>query len=158
MAKPRIDSIGIRVEMDEYPDLSWLGEYTDHPSQKDWDRGMVIERRAGSREYKYFVGGSEPDYVERDYERMEAYNRGDWYMTGVIAEAEVSYPMGQRGHRRIERFSSGGLWGIESDSGDYFREVAQEQLHELKKHLKQFGVSLSNFKTLAEEALDDMEY
>ena len=91
------------------------------------------------------------EYGKNDFERMEGLNRGDWHFCGVYAQAEVSYPVGRDGCRRIERLRSGGLWGIESDSGE-LHEVAEEQLQELRDHLRVFNVNLSNFDELAEEA------
>ena len=94
-------------------------------------------------------------YGLQNYKRMEGLNNGDWFYTGVMAEAEVSYPI-EGGSERIERFTSGGLWGIESDSSnDYIKQVSQGELADLKEHLKQFNVDLSNFDELAAEALAD---
>ena len=60
---------------------------------------------------------------------------------GIVAVAEVSYPIGG-GSRRIEWFSSSGLWGIESDSSEeYLTEVEKEELADLKDHLTHFGVN-----------------
>lgn len=63
-------------------------------------------------------------------------------MMGCTAKAEVSYSVGQ-GSRRSEWFTSGGLWGIESDSEQsYLSEVEQEQLNDLRSHLEQFGIAM----------------
>ena len=60
---------------------------------------------------------------------------------GLVAEATVSRPAG-RDSRRMQRFTSMGLWGIGSDSSDdYLQEVAAEELSDLKRHLTAFGVS-----------------
>jgi len=76
---------------------------------------------------------------------MERLNRGDWGFIGIVAEADVKYPIGG-GNYRIERLTSGGLWGIESDGGkDYIQEIESEQLQDLKEHLKTFNVSIRNF-------------
>lgn len=93
----------------------------------------------------------EPDdeYYAADKARLDAYDRGDWHMEGVTAVAVVSYPIGQ-GSRRMEEFSSGGLWGIENDRTQYHEEqVSLQELHDLKEHLERFGVDTANFWELA---------
>ena len=50
-------------------------------------------------------------YTRQDYERMESLNAGNWCFVGIRAEAEV-----QLTGDLIQRITSGGLWGIESDS------------------------------------------
>lgn len=85
-------------------------------------------------------------YVRQDYERMEDLHRGDWCFIGIRAEAEVmpntvlDTPDGKKWHGVVQRVTSGGLWGIESDSGEsYFSEVEQEELSNLKDELKAYG-------------------
>jgi hypothetical protein len=156
--KVRIDKIVIVHEMDTNPDASYLGEYTSEPGLD----GRTIDRKkrgdAGQNEYRCFVAemsGEEtgnPGSVEQDYQRMESLQRGDWYLMGIQAKAELSYDIGQ-GNRRIERMQSGGLWGIESDSdADYIVEIEQNELMDLRSHLEVFGVDCSNFDELAEKA------
>lgn len=59
---------------------------------------------------------------------------------GLVAEATVSRPAG-RNARRMQRFTSMGLWGIDSHSSDdYLEDVAAEELSDLKHHLAAFGV------------------
>lgn len=163
---PRIDDIVIHRETDTTADLSELGNYGDEPkdhciicygehkSKFVGDLGEDDELPERSREYRFFeayAGGEKPDlrpdseyrkYALQDYERMTRYNKNEWCYVGVYAEAEVSYPISSQGDRRVERFSSGGLWHIESDSDEsYFSEVEQEQLDDLKRHLAKFGVT-----------------
>ena len=77
-------------------------------------------------------------YTREDYERMERLNRGDWRYLGIRVEAQVQ----THGQSTIQRISSGGLWGIESDSErSYFDEVAQDELRELKNELLAIGFS-----------------
>jgi hypothetical protein len=113
-----------------------------------------------SREYDYFrpySGGEEEGteeyikYGKQDFKRMEEYTRGEWCFIGINAYAEVSYSIGN-GNRRLETFTSSGLWGIESDSGEYLEEVAEEELTDLKSHLEQFNVNISDFDEKAKEA------
>jgi hypothetical protein len=91
-------------------------------------------------------------YGMQDFKRMEGFNQGDWSFIGVIAEAEVSYPMDSKGNRRMEIFTSSGIWGVESDSGDYLKDLEEEELADLYGHLRKFKVNLSTWNEKAEEA------
>lgn len=111
--------------------------------------------RWDNRQYRYFnpsgnYDGDTPEniieYTRQDYERMEAMSRFDWHYVGVRAEAEYSlgvagHDSAGRAHYLIQKLSSGGLWGIESDAGDYFAEVEAEQLSELRSQLSAIGFS-----------------
>lgn len=108
-----------------------------------------------AREYRYFVPSDNykglpseeiKKYTMQDYKRMESLNRGDWCYIGIRADAEIgigdlkNYPA--RFDCTVQKITSGGLWGIESDSGqDYFEEVEGEQLAELKSQLLTLGFS-----------------
>jgi hypothetical protein len=88
-------------------------------------------------------------YTRQDYDRMESLNAGNWYFLGISAEAEIGIPDTYRrvhpldpGSMTLQRITSGGLWGIESDSNKSdFAEVEQEQLSELRAQLKALGFS-----------------
>lgn len=76
-------------------------------------------------------------YAEQDYDRMEAYNRGEWCCYGVRATAEV-FVNGVRQNLR-----SAGLWGLDSDSEEsYFAEVEEEQMEELRDILAALGATV----------------
>ena len=72
---------------------------------------------------------------------MESLNNGQWCFIGIRAEAE--YSIGEsHGSRLMQDVSSGGLWGIESDSDKgYFEDVEKEELGELRKQLEGIGFS-----------------
>jgi len=169
-----LDSISVKQELDTADDLSWIGTYTD-----TWEDHYIctvcgdflgdhdhLGCYYSPRGWKYFApyaGGEKPDskyyreYALQDYNRMVAYNRNDWWMIGIIAEAVVSYQI-NRHDKRLECFTSCGLWGIESDSdGKYIEQEARNQLDDLKDHLSRFGVDLSNFDGLAEKALAEAD-
>jgi hypothetical protein len=81
----------------------------------------------------------DPDtsYLEQDEfeERLAAYQNGDFTFVGVRAEADVVIG------GVSQTLTSGGLWGIESDSGkEYIEEVAGEEYSELRKILTEVGV------------------
>ena len=113
--------------------------------------------------FKPYAGGETPGseeyrtYGMQDYKRMECLAHGDWQFIGICAEAQVSRPIGD-GCRRLQTLTSGGLWGIESDSDRaYLVDVAQEQCLDLRAHLAAFGVPLDIFQTLADEAINNMD-
>lgn len=113
----RVDSIRIEWLLDECPDLSHL-----------------------TQDYAGTPRHEAEKYMEQDARRFQAFNDGQWHMSGCRAVAEVSYPIGN-GSRRLERFTSGGLWGIESDSDAAHKaEIESEQIKELQAHLAQFNV------------------
>ncbi len=77
-------------------------------------------------------------YTRQDYERMEDYNANGWCYVGLRAVAKYQTAFGSP----IQTLSSGGLWGIESDSdASYFAEVAGEELAQLRTELKALGFS-----------------
>lgn len=139
--------------MDEDPDTSWIGEYTNSPSPEAFIRvgehagkqvkelGEDDELPSRGREYLYFLPartGEEtgnPESPKQDFERMESLNVGQWCFVGIIAKAVVISAQGV-----TQTIRSGGLWGIESDSGkDYLGEVARDELDSLRVELETFG-------------------
>jgi|WetSurSiteA1Bulk_404760.scaffolds.fasta_scaffold50484_3 hypothetical protein len=85
--------IGIKEEMDDSPDTSYL------------------------------VG-----------DRLKEYQAGEFYYLGIQAKAEII------AGGVIQFITSGGLWGIESDSGDgYLKTVGAEQMEEIKAVLLELG-------------------
>ena len=76
-------------------------------------------------------------YLEQEEfeERLAAYKNEEFSFLGVHAEADVTI------EGVVQTLTSGGLWGIESDSGDeYIEEVAVQEYEELRKILKTIGV------------------
>ncbi len=139
MAVCKILGVKVHKDVDDCPDTSWIGEYhSDH-------RDGAIDRKErgdmGRNEYRFFLPAmtaeqtGNPDSPEQDYARMEGYNRGDWGMIGIWAEAEVVLT-----GNTVQHIRSGGLWGIESDSdNDYLDQVECEQLAELREQLFAIG-------------------
>ena len=158
MKHKRILSVRVKRDVDTDPDLSWLGEYSSTPKGKD-----VIDRQErgdmGRGEYRYFTPAmtgeqtGNPDSPEQDYARMETYNRANWCMLGIWAEAEVqTHNCGV-----IQKIRSGGLWGVENDSdAAYLATVAHEELAALASELeamdftkRQIKAALANPEVLA---------
>lgn len=107
-----------------------------------------------SREYRYFnpnwqnyKGDAEENirkYCRQDFDRMESLNDQQWCYLGIRANAEITIPSGRgrNGCATIQHISSGGLWGVESDSGrDYLESIHKEELAELKSQLLALGFS-----------------
>jgi hypothetical protein len=141
----KIDQVEVLwVEDDSQPDF--LGTYSNEPEEGAIDREALGERRA--HEFRYFnpanYDPNHPEYALADYRRYQSFCDGEWTLQGCVARAVVSYPIGG-GVRRMEVFSSGGLYGIESDSSVlYTLEVSIEQLEDLKRHVQIFGIPWSN--------------
>jgi len=112
---------------------------------EDFDQ-VGVER---GRTFRYFNSGSvdksntdeeNRTYAMQDYKRMTDYGNG-WACVGVRAEARIAIPNGN-GSATLQTIKSGGLWGIESDSGDdYFTEVGNDELADLKTQLHALGFS-----------------
>ncbi len=83
-------------------------------------------------------------YVRQDYERMEDLNKGNWCFMGVRADCEVQLtPFGT-----IQHITSGGLWGIESDSEEsYIESVEKDELADLRTQLRALGFSTRAIST-----------
>ncbi len=173
----RILEVKIKHMVDESPDTSWLGEYSDTP-ETDFaiDRATDMffgdidsdenEQGFHPRQYRYFNPGSVEKFdpsatwipasetdkkaywnkamrsnAQQDYNRMEAYGRGEFGFLGIMATADIAVPTAP-GNATVQHITSGGLWGVESDSGDtYLTEIEQEQVSELKEQLTALGFS-----------------
>lgn len=132
-------------EQDAYPDLSFIGEYSNQPG----DKAHTVDREKRGdmnlHEYRYFIAamsGAETGNrlsVWQDYKRYEAYNNGDWCMMYIRAKVTLEIPMGN-GHTITQEIESPGLFGIESDSDDdYFAEVFKDECAVLEEMLKAMG-------------------
>lgn len=75
-------------------------------------------------------------YVAQDFDRMESLYAGNWSYIGIRAEAKIVV------NGTIQTISSGGLWGIESDSDEsHFAEVGADELADLRTTLHEMGFS-----------------
>jgi len=79
----------------------------------------------------------EPDTSFLEGERREEYERGDFKFVGIRAEAEVVI------EDVVQTLTSGGIWGVESDSSGHIRMLAEEEYSDLRKILITIGVSTS---------------
>jgi hypothetical protein len=70
------------------------------------------------------------EHQEQADERMRAWRRGDWYYCGVRAVAHCLIV--NNGVGTLLNLESPGVWGVESDAGEYLNELYREQVDELK--------------------------
>lgn len=144
--KPTLDEIVCYHILDDSPDLSFIGEFSDTPGKG------AIDHRArsgeGNRTFQYF-NPANPEYAEQEYKRMMEFERCEVGHIGIKAEATIWLDAGGDA-KKMQIISSGGLWGIESDSEpSYFKEIEADQIEELRGYLEQLNVDMSNFDALA---------
>lgn len=141
----RVSKITIKHMIDETPDVSFMEttpEYHYGEDGRDWQHVSEEEKRKVIEQYGS-IWNACVAYAEQDAERLAAFNRGDWNMIGIMAEAEVLIPEDTIPGPSwlIQHITSGGLWGIESNSGEeYFAEVEKEEITQLKGHLKTLNI------------------
>lgn len=107
------------------------------------ERSGETEYPPCGREYRFFVpyaGGETQgtaDYKKyglQDFARMESLNRGDWHHVGIVASVTLETDDGF-----TKTIESGGIWGVESDAGDYLQELAREQIDEIRAAVAPYG-------------------
>jgi len=81
-------------------------------------------------------------YCCQDAQRLIDYERDEWHMTGVIAKADITTPNGI-----THVISSGGIWGIDSDSDDSsVNQIIGEEIYSLSEELSYLGFQESIIK------------
>lgn len=90
------------------------------------------------------------DAMEAAETRMAEWESGDWRYIGVIARAHLFIPCGG-GSFACYTLDSPGLWGIESDSGDYLREVFAQEKEQLREHLATLAAAMIRPADMVEE-------
>lgn len=88
--------------------------------------------------------------LDKATQRLDGWAHDRWNYVGVQAKAILFIPIGGSDFATYE-ITSPGLWGIESDSGDYLREVFAEQKAELRANLETLARALLGVDALAEE-------
>jgi len=82
------------------------------------------------------------EWIDQDHHRLETY--GDlWVCVGVeaIAYLSVLLKSGPKGFAICQTIKSGGVWGIENDSGtEYLREEGENELAQLRNILTALGM------------------
>ena len=113
--------IVVTLEPDSWPDLSWIGEFSNTPED-----GAIDHEHGNSRTVDYF-NSANIEYAKENYDRMMAYQNGHWHMMVIVASA---YKSGVELGREA-------LSSVESDSEqayiDYTAlELADEAITEAK--------------------------
>ena len=135
----KINRIIIKHLIDENADLSYLGEFSDRRKNQG---KYTINHGQQPLGYKYFNADNVDNMkqAKQNYERMIDYNKGNWWMIGIKAEAEIE--TGNMNFRLLNTIKSSELWGVNSDCDDSeFKEIEDERLDELKDVLRKLGFS-----------------
>lgn len=123
--------VAVKQEQDPSPDVSWL--------------------EPGGR------GTDDPETAALDAARLESYYRDEWTMVGVYAAAEILVSTAAGAF--IQTIRTGGLWGIESDSGaDYFATVGREELEQLAAMLEEIGATAEQLEEVRSADAAPAEY
>jgi hypothetical protein len=155
--RAKLESIEVKIVPEEYPDLSYLEtKYVYEPvgrcpwSGKFTPAELIIESscRYSNEDVRKYGIKKILSCIRADEDRLRTYEEGVWTMCGIYAEATILIPCGTDGTMKIETIRSGGLYGIESDSGDkYLREIGDEQIAELKSYLETLNVETDGVDT-----------
>ncbi len=89
-----------------------IGRETEFLRREDATRAAYAAHKATFPSERAYAAAA----AESDFQRMHAFAQGELEFVGVIVRAK----------RAGIELGSASLWGIESDSGDYFEQVAQE--------------------------------
>lgn len=81
--------------------------------------------------------------------RMAAFKRGAWGYVGVICRATIMLPIGGASFRMMT-MDSAGIWGIESDAGDYLQTVFEEEKAGLLDELRNLGNAIMSDDYISE--------
>ena len=145
--KKKINKIIINYIPDNDADLDWLGKFSQEPGK------FAVKHDGGSRSYPFFNAENVENMkqAKENYKRMMEFENGIVSMYGVKATAEI-YTSNDGKAWLINKVSSGGLWGIESDNEEkYLKEIEVEQLDELKDVLLALGFTAKEFATAPRE-------
>lgn len=119
-------------------EMSWRDYDRAVKLERDCDRWLVLtngnsyleQRQAFERFGRGMADFLARYSIARDVERVRGFLRGDWWTCGV----EVTAWLGG------VQLGAASLWGIESDAGAYFdevaREVAADALHEASRNAR----------------------
>lgn len=105
----------------------------------EWDEGFWPSRDKNAAGYVL------PENYESEHakakERMRAWSHDEWRYIGIAARAHISIPSGQ-GSFTTYTLDSAGLFGLESDCGDYLNDVFQEEKDALLADLQRLGMAI----------------
>lgn len=143
---PIVKRVWVERVTDENPDLSWL-------ESKIEDGKIVSSVRYTDDDIKKYGLAKVQKWVDEDTKRLDDYGK-TWYMTGIIAKAEVLIPKKTvPPSYQVQKIQSGGLWGIESDSdAASLKEFVDEQLADLSENLDAMSLLTADAKKLINKA------
>lgn len=133
----KINKVIVERIPDYDTDLSYLGTFGN-------EAGKFAVKHDGNRnDYPYFNADNVENMkqAKQNYNRIMKYDSGELCDYGVKATAEV-YTSQDGKSWKIDKITSGGLWGLSSDgSTAEFDSEAENQRAELTDILKEFGFS-----------------
>ena len=94
------------------------------------DAGFWPSRDPNDAGYTPLTGAEFEEAWQAAQDRMDAWKRDEWHYVGVICRATFHVPVGGNSFA-VYTLESPGLWGVESDAGDYLTSVFEEQKTEL---------------------------
>jgi hypothetical protein len=105
---------------------------------------------------------NDPDtsYMDQDgFEDLKrSYENGDFFYIGIKAEAEILTSHNGK-EWLINTITSGGLWGIESNSDEsHLESIRMEEEHDLKAVLLKFGFSDGEITKALDESETTTDY
>jgi hypothetical protein len=148
MLKKKINKIIINYIPDYDADLDWLGKFSQEPGK------FAVKHDGDRNSYPYFNAANVENIKEakQNYKRIMEFENGSVQMLGIKATAEIYTSIGG-GSWLINKVSSGGLWGIESDNDESsFKEIEANQIDELKDALIILGFTQAEIKAAPMEA------
>ena len=140
-----LTEVVIKYMPDDINSCNYLLTELDYINKK-----VIKSDRYSNRDIERFGWETVKRWVEEDVERYEDYGIG-WYSLGIIAEATILIPFQVYNSKhkldwnfKIEKISSGGIWGIDSDSDEkHIEEEEHNQLLELGRYLQALNVDIS---------------
>lgn len=166
----KINNITLKIEIDENPDVSYLGEITNsynarkqynkhwipvnpknpdgewfspcnHLPHKDSNWNHVSQKDKDEVIAKYgSLRKADIAYAYQDLERLQNFYAGRWWMEGIILRASIAVSDDGIHWAYDEIVCS--LWGIESDGGeDYKATIVKDLSAELEHELTLWGFS-----------------
>ncbi len=136
----KIVSIQYTHEIDESPDLSYLGTFSDTPA----DKFCVEIPNATRNQYKYFNADNveNDEQAQQNFNEMMEYENGNKVSMGIGATAKIATSQdGGKTWLHTTEIKTFALWGIDSDDIGYIKDIERDRLEDLKVELKEFGFS-----------------
>lgn len=136
--RAKVVKIEVKRIVDENPDMSFLETTPEYHYGKDGSNWVCVSEEDRQRIIAQYgsIWNACVEYAKQDREHLDTYNRGIWEMIGIRAVAVIHIPINDN-TVKIQTIDSGGVFGIESDSGDsYIQDIGREQIAEVKNYLR----------------------